>query len=402
MGYNKELVARSNRMIVLKMIQDQGPINKSEIAKQAGLSIPTVMKITEGFEQNGLIRNIGKGESTGGKRPDLLEFVSDAYYIIGVDVGRRQVKAVLMDMDANVLEKSTSLVLEEDVEIPERFVRDLVDQVNGLIAGSGVPQERIMGIGVGMPGIIDHTKGYVRFSPDFNWTDVSLIELLEAHLPYRIIVENANRALALGEYNYGAGKGASHMFCINLGHGIGGAIINHGELSHGACGSSGEFGHMVMNPEGPLCDCGNRGCLEAISSGNAIAKRAVAAIAARRDTVLATRVNKIEAKDVCRAAREKDCVAEEIVGEAVSTLGHAIASVINLLDPDVIVIAGGIAKSWDFYAEALLQSIREHKMKYSGEKVRIELNRLGDYGPAIGAATLLVQSFIKNGGEFVE
>ena len=367
MAYNKELLARTNRMIVLQMIQEQGPINKSEIAKQAGLSIPTIMKITEGFEQNQLIRNIGKGESTGGKRPDLLEFVSDAYYIIGVDVGRRQVKAVLMDMDANVVEKSVSAVLEAPVEIPEVFVRDLVEQINGLIAGTGVPREKILGIGVGMP--------------------------------YRIMVENANRALALGEYTYGAGKGSSHMFCINLGHGIGGAIINHGELSHGACGSSGEFGHVVMDPDGPMCDCGNRGCLEAISSGNAIAKKALAAIAEHRDTALATRITKVEAKDVFREAREQDPVSQEIIDEAISVLGNAIASVINLLDPDVIVIAGGIAKSWDFYSEDLLKAIQKHKMKHSGEKARIVLNKLGEFGPAIGAATLLVKDFFKNGGE---
>ena len=401
MKHNKEQLARTNRMIVLKMIQDQGPISKSEIAKQAGLSIPTVMKITEFFEQHRLIRTIGKGESTGGKRPDLLEFVSDAFYIIGLDVGRRQVKAVLMDMNANVLEKSACPVLEEHVEIPTVFVRDLVEQINGLIAESGVPQEKIMGIGVGMPGIIDHAQGYVRFSPDFNWIDVSLIELLKEHLPYRIMVENANRTLALGEYSYGAGKGATHMFCINLGHGIGGAIINHGELSHGACGSSGEFGHMVMDPAGPLCDCGNHGCLEAISSGNAIAKRAAANIAAHRDTVLAGRAAKIEAKDVFQAAKKKDPVCREIVEDAISTLGYSIASVINLLDPDVIVIAGGISKSWDCYRDLLLDAVRQHKMKYSGEKVRIELNKLGDYGSAIGAATLLVQTFINNGGEFL-
>ncbi len=399
MTYNKELLARTNRMIVLKMIQDQGPINKSEIAKRAGLSIPTVMKITEHFEKEGLIRTIGKGESTGGKRPDLLEFNSDAYYVIGVDIGRRQVKAILMDLNANALEKSSCPVLEDHVEIPDIFVRDVVEQINRLITGGGVPQDKIMGIGVGMPGIIDHTQGYVRFSPDFNWTDVSLIGLLRDHLPYRIMVENANRALALGEYSYGAGKGATHMFCINLGHGIGGAIINHGELSHGACGSSGEFGHMVMDPAGPLCDCGNYGCLEAIASGNAIAKRAAAEIAASRDTALAKCVTRIEAENVFKAAKEEDPVSREIVKECISTLGFAIASVINLLDPDVIVIAGGISKSWDCYRDLLLDAVRQHKMKYSGEKARIVLNKLGDYGPAIGAAALLVQTFINNGGE---
>ena len=181
---------------------------------------------------------------------------------------------------------------------------------------------------------------------------------------------------------------------------IGGAIVNHGEVSHGACGSSGEFGHMVMDPNGPLCDCGNYGCLEAISSGNAIAKKGAARVRSGEISGFLDPSYKIEAKDIFEAAQKEDPYCRKIVEQAISTLGTAIASVINLLDPDVIVIAGGISKSWDSYRDFLMTSIHEHQMKYTGEKVRIELNRLGDYGPAIGAATLLVQDFIRNGGEF--
>ena len=399
MAYNKEVLARTNRRIVLEMIQEHGPINRSVIAREAGLSIPTVMKITEDFVQNGLIRTIGKGESSGGKRPELLEFISDAFYIVGIDIGRRHVKAVLMDMDANVVDRSSRDVQEEHLLPPETFVLDLVDQINALLRSSGVPAAKIMGIGVGMPGIIDYQTGYVRFSPDFNWTDVQLLQLLQEHLPYRIMVDNANRALALGEFHYGAGKGSDHMFCINLGYGIGGAFIHHGEVSHGACGSSGEFGHMVMQPEGPLCDCGNRGCLEAISSGNAIAKKAAACLQSEKDTVLSRVSGRIEARDVFEAARAQDPLSSRIVDDAIDTLGTAIASVINLADPDMIVIAGGIANSWDYFNEKLQEAIRPHRLKHAGEKVRIELNRLGAYGPAIGAASMLVQAFIKNGGQ---
>lgn len=395
----KNLFSQQNRSKVLSIIQEQGPINKAVIAEQAMLSIPTVMKITADFEQNRLIRTVGKGESTGGKRPDLLEFVSDAYYILGVDVGRRKVKAVLMDMDANIVAKNSTSVIEEHVVTPEVFVCDVVEQVNALLQQYPIEQDKIMGIGVGMPGIIDHQSGHVRFSPDFNWEDVPLMELFRQHFSSPIMIENGNRTLALGEYTYGAGKGASNMFCINLGHGIGGAIVNHGEILHGASGSIGEFGHIVMDPKGPLCDCGNRGCLEALSSGNSIAKRAEMEIAEGKETILTNSSGKIEAKDVFEAACKNDALSQQIVRDAMVTLGSAIASVINLLDPDVIVIAGGISKSWNNYEELLLKTVREHKMPYSGERTCIELNKLGDYGPAVGAATLLVQNFIKNGGK---
>lgn len=394
----KKIIAQKNRSNVLNIIRNHGPINKAVIAKKVDLSIPTVMKITEEFETEKLIRTIGKGESTGGKRPDLLEFVPDAYYIIGIDIGRRQIKVVLMDMDARIIEKSAGAVIEEHVNAPEVFVADIVRQVYAILEKKSIEAKKVMGIGIGMPGIIDHCNGLVRFSPDFNWTDVSLVSLLKRDLPYPIMMENSNRTLALGEYTYGAGKDFSNMFCINIGHGIGGAMVIHGEVSHGASGSCGEIGHIVADPDGPLCDCGNRGCLEAISSGNAIAKRALAEIERRETTILDKISGKVEAKDVFDAAQQGDPLSKAIVKDAMIALGAAIASLINLLDPDVIVLAGGVAKSWDNYCDILLQTVQQHKMRYAGEKTKIKLNKLGDYGTAIGAATLLVQSFIKNGG----
>lgn len=403
MTYNKTVLAQLNRKIVLEMIREKGPINKAEIAKQAGLSIPTVMKITEDFENQNLVRNVGKGESTGGKRPDLLEFVSDAFYVMGIDIGREHVKMVIMDMDASVLESNSFLVEDEKIRDPDAFLKEICIKAEEMLAGFGMEPGRFMGIGIGMPGILDYENGNVVFSPDYNWTDVPLMQILKQHLSYRIMVENSNRTLALGEYIFGAAKGSEYMFCINLGYGIGGAIINQGKISRGMSGSSGEFGHMVMDPDGPLCDCGNNGCLEAIASGNAIAKRMVLELANGKESMVSNGMlansAKIEAKDVFLAARMGDMLSREIINYAMANLGIAIASCINLLDPDMIILAGGLTKSGDFFMKSLNDTIQCHKMRHSGRKTQIRLGKLGDYGTAIGAATLLVQEFIENGGQ---
>ncbi|MCI8977709.1 MAG: ROK family protein [Lachnospiraceae bacterium] len=402
MPYNKSVLAQLNKKIVLEMIKEKGPINKAEIARRADLSIPTVMKITEEFEGRNIIRNVGKGESKGGKRPDLLEFVEDAFYVMGIDIGRHHVKMVIMDMNASLLKSRYFQTAEELICKPEEFIRHVGNVAQKMIESCNLESQKFMGIGIGMPGILDYERGRVIFSPDFNWIDVPMLELLKQQLPYRIILENANKTLAIGEYTYGAAKTAGYVFCINLGYGIGAAIIENGTLLHGKSGTSGEFGHMIMEPDGPLCDCGNRGCLEAVSSGNAIAKKMKQKIREGRKSLIfeemAPRV-KLEAKTVFEAAIRGDELSTEVIQEAVNYLGIAIASCINLLDPDAIILSGGLTKSSALFMDGLLQTVNRYKMKYSGRNVQIEIGELGEYGTAIGAATLLIRQFFENGGQ---
>lgn len=402
MPYNKSILAQLNKKIVLEMIREKGPINKAEIARRAELSIPTVMKITEEFERQKLIRNVGKGESTGGKRPDLFEIVPDAFHVMGIDIGRHYVKMVIMDIEAQILRSDSFPVSDDQVQQPEEFLNFIGDKALHLISDCKEKMKYFMGIGVGMPGILDYETGKVLFSPDFNWIDVPLLEILKKKLNYEVMLENANRVLALGEYTYGAARNSEYLFCINLGYGIGAAIIDKGELVQGKSGTSGEFGHVIMIPDGPVCACGNRGCLEAISSGNAIAKRMEEELKqGKQSSVLNKRKEngKLEAKDIFEAAREGDVLGESIIRNAIKYLGIAIASCINLLDPGTIVLAGGLTKSQDLFMEDLLETVNRYKMKYSGRNVRISIGKQGEFGTAIGAAALLIRQFMDNGGQ---
>lgn len=404
MSYNKAMMAQLNKKIVLEMIRTQGPINKAEIARKAELSIPTVMKITEEFERQNLVKTIGKGESTGGKRPDLLEFVSNAYYITGIDIGRHYVKIVIIDMAAVIMSKECFPTTEEDIKKPEQFLEKIASHVEALIIKSGISKERFMGIGIGMPGILDYAKGDVIFSPDFNWVNVPLMRIFQNRLPdFRILLENANRALAIGEYTYGAAKNAEYILCINLGYGIGAAIIENGELLYGKSGTCGEFGHMIMESDGPLCDCGNRGCLEALASGNAIAKRMEQEIKEGKQSLVSRMVSeqgRIEAEMVFEAARAGDTLSRKVIEEAMEYVGIAIASSINLLDPDTIILAGGLTKSQDIFFEQMQKTVEKYKMKYTGKNVVIRIGTLGECATAIGAATMLTRLFIEKGGAF--
>ena len=401
MIYNKTILAQLNKKIVIDMIRTQGPINKAEIARKAGLSIPTVMKITDDFERQKLIRNIGKGESTGGKRPDLLEFVFDAYYIVGIDIGRHNVKILIMDMAAHILVKECFATHKEELENPERFLAQVADWTSTFMEESGIEPGRFMGIGIGMPGILDYESGTVLVSPDFSWENIRIKEIFERKFPYKIILENTNKALAMGEYTYGAAKDCKSFFCINWGYGIGAAVMEDGRILYGKNGAAGEFGHTIVKKNGPVCDCGHKGCLEAVSSGNAMAKCMKQKLGQGEESLLAEVFldgEGLDSKKIFDAARTGDRLSSQIIGEAVEYLGISIAGVINLLDPEVIVLAGGITKGKDLYEDFLMKAISTYKMKYSGRNVRIQFSKLGEYGTAIGVGAMFLNDFLENGG----
>lgn len=399
MVYNKQLIAMKNRRNVINIIRQNSPINKAEIAKKTGLSIPTVMKITDELEKLKLICSIGRGESTGGKPPEMLEFAVEAFYLVGVDIGRSSVKVILMDMGARIHHRRelTSTGTEE----AERFLERIADVVEELIKDAQIPEKKLLGIGIGMPGILDTQEGKVIFSPNFMWRDVDLLAIFKRRFPYPILMENANRAMALGEHWFGVSQGVDQVLTVNVGYGIGAAMLEGRKISRGSSGCSGELGHMILKKDGNLCSCGNRGCLESISSGYAIAQAAKQRIAEGRASELfgtaAEKLEEIEAKHVFQAAEAGDTAAQEIVQEAIEYLGIGIANCLNILDPEMVVLAGGIMKSAGYFWDELVKQIRSNQMKYCAVNVVIRKGALGEDATAIGAAVLPLRRFINYG-----
>lgn len=381
MHFDKQILADYNKGCVIELITKKGPINRAEIARQLGLSIPTIMKITDSFMENGIIRITGKGESTGGKRPELYEIMKEAYYFVGVDIGRSKIHIIIINLIGEIVEKMSIVV--KHLNAPSEFIKEVMKGIEEVLESSNIPRKKILGIGIGTPGILETEKGIILYSPDFGWENVDVVTPIRERFDVSVIVENSNRTMALGEQWIGGGQNASNIFCVNVGHGIGAAILKDDEVYKGSSGTSGEFGHMVLKKDGPLCECGNVGCLESLSSGNAIAKR----------------MGMSEAKEVFDLMREGNQEATEIINEAIEYLGIGIANAINILDPDMVILEGGIMKSYELFWEFLLQVIKEHQMKFAGRKVKIRKGMLGTDATAVGAASLLIRKFKKNGGK---
>lgn len=383
MRVDKFVMARMNKKDVLELIRTQGPINRAELAARTGLSIPTIMKIMDDFSQSGLITISGKRASTGGKRPELYEFAKKARYMAGMDIGRDRVKCIVMDLTGEVFIQR-SMDTGETCPASE-LIRRLVAFADRTIKESEAAPDQLLGLGIGMPGVLDAQSQEVIFSPDFDWAHVDLRTPFQQAFKMPVLLENANRMLAVGEQWFGAGRDARYMMCINLGHGIGSAVVHEGELYRGQSGSSGEIGHMVLEPNGPLCACGNHGCLEALASGNAIAKK-----------------SGLEARLVFEAARGGDPKALAMVDQVTDYIGQAVASVINVFDPECMIFAGGLTKSSDILMPRLEASIDKYKMPMAGSGTRICVGQLGDDGAAIGAAAMVMKAFINQGGEWPE
>lgn len=399
MKYDKFAMAQMNRSMVFDLIRRKGPISRAEIARTIGLSIPTVMKITEEFSHKQFVQDVGKGESSGGKRPELLELVPDSKYIIGVGVGRSKTNVLMMNLAGEVFIRE--IMETGGTAVPEVWISRLIQVIENVIRESGLSRKQILGMGIGMPGILDEKSRKVLFSPDFKWENVDMLTPIRERFKMDITIENANRALAMGEYYFGAGVDSRNFLVVNLGHGIGSAIMREGEFYRGSSGSSGEIGHIILEKNGPKCNCGNLGCLEAIASGNAIARDAKIAVLEGNATKIMELVNedinRIEAKTVFEAARLGDRLAIQITERAMQYIGIGLANYINLLDPDLIILFGGLTNAGDIFLKKVKEVLRERQMKFAGRQVKLVISQMGENGTAVGSASLVLKKFIKYG-----
>ena len=372
MRVDKFTLALMNRRLVLKTIWERGAINKAEIARRTGLSLPTAIKITDELLDNRIVRSCGRQEGASAKRPEMYEFAGDCYYSVGIDFAPTVLRALVMDLNGMPVAKAKRPIpVPEDADAVIQTAAELIDQ---LLRESGIPLHRVLGVGVGVPGILDLDQGRVLFSPNFHWEDVALLEPLGRLLLQRTSIrwpmrlENSNRAMALGV---------------------------------GASGTSGELGHITVEKDGPLCTCGNNGCLEAVASGRAIAQQARNLISSGVKTrileLAGGNIERVEAKTVFAAAREQDVAALDLVRRAGEYIGIGIASYINLLDPEKIVLAGGMSNE-SLLIEQIQKVVKIRRMRSAGRRVKLRVSNLGEYGTAIGAAAIQLKTLLRQGG----
>lgn len=302
---------------------------------------------------------------------------------VGIDLGGTTAKAIgLMDGNPGLLHRMPTV---SDAP-PGRIFDDLTELARRTASGRD-----ISALGIAMPGLVDPITGRNAFAGNLHWQDVCVREEMQKRLGVPVAVENDANAAALGEHIYGTASGARDFIFISLGTGIGSGIFVDGRMLTGSRGAAGEIGHIVLNPEGPPCSCGSYGCLEALAGGWAIIRDARAAVRSGQETKLTALISRgelLDVKAIADVAREKDAVAQQILDHALQWLGLGVVNVVNLLNPELVVIGGGLSHMGGPLLKTVRDCVLRYGMPVQRAVVRIELSQLEDRAGALGAVEL--------------
>jgi len=374
-----------NKHAIIDLIRfTSGGISRVEIARQMGLTRAAVSAIVDDLQQSEIVRET-EGTYPSGRRPIVLEINPDFGHVIGIDMGASHVLLILADSSGRqVHEVGAPHNINEGPEICLRRVAKLIDQ---LLAETGKKISDISAIGVCVPGPIVQSAGMVSGPPIMpGWDHYPIRDHLTElyHLP--VSLNNDAEMGAVGEWAYGAGRGERNLAYIKVGTGIGAGLLLDGQIYRGATGCAGEIGHITIDENGPLCTCGNRGCLEAIAGGGAIARKATEAVKMGQRTQLAEmhEDGAITVADVMHAARMGDHLAQRITAEAGMHLGTAIANVVNLFNPSMVVIGGSVGQIGDLLLEPIRLTVQRRSLLVASRNVRITAALLGRHSCSMG------------------
>ncbi len=371
-----------NSTLLLNLIWRERQISRADVARQTGLSPSTVSAIVGELDRAGLVREIGAGASRGGRRPVLVGFRDDAFALIGVELGATHVSAVLTDLRGTVRAfRHTHVAVRDDPAGALAAARKMADEC---LAAERVSRRRVVGIGVAVPSPV-HPRHPGRLSPVIlpAWRDRDVQAELADAFDLPVFVDNDANLGALAERFWGAGAGGEDLAYIKVATGIGSGHIINGALYRGAGGTAGEIGHIAIDPAGPLCVCGLRGCLATLIGSEALLARARRAWPRRKRPTVA---------DIIAGVRAGDPAAREIVDEIGHYLGIAVAGLLNLMNPAVVVLGGEITSVGDLLLDPLRASVKRRALSTSVAETRIVSSRLGERSIAVGAATLVLEA----------
>ncbi|HUS17420.1 MAG TPA: ROK family transcriptional regulator [Chloroflexia bacterium] len=386
---NRDLIKQINRSIILNLVRSRGPVSRTDIARLSGLSLATVSGITGELVEQGFAHETGEGESTGGRPPVLLMLNGRAGFVVGLKLTEESIISVLTDLDANVLQSSTTPVTApQDVEATLATIKAVIEAT---LVQSGADRAKVMGIGIGMAGLVDSAAGVCRYSPFFHWRDVALAHPIEQHFRLPVFIENDVNALTIAEQWFGAAHGIDHFLVVTVGRGIGLGIVTNGRFYRGASGGAGEFGHITLDENGPRCDCGKRGCLEAIASDPAVVRMvADSAAAGGRPPGQWTFA------EVVAAGQRGDPAALAGLQRSGAAIGLGMAHLVNIFNPQMIVLAGEGLRAGDARLAPMRDVMQHHVFNGLAQDVQLIIEPAGDETWARGAACVVLGELFKH------
>jgi predicted NBD/HSP70 family sugar kinase len=389
---------------VLKLIRTHVSISRTDVANITGASPFLISKICDKLLTGGFITEAGQGNSTGGRRPTLLSLRPGLGRLIGVDLGTVNVRIAITDFSGKTIDffKGAS----HSSEGPDVALKGVMEEIGRMLKRNAVSLSELDGIGIGVSGVAESSTGTVLYWPKLPlWVEVPVKSIFENRFKTVVELQDTSRTRAFAEYRLGNVNSTKNFVYIAVGAGIGAALFFDGKLYTGTGGFAGEFGHITVSETGQLCSCGNRGCLETLVSASALILRAREGLAAGLSNAL-TRMtegdpNRLSVEMLARAAKEGDRFARSLLSEAGTYLGRGIVGLINLLNPELIVIGAGPATAvGDLLLLEIERVVSERAMVQNVRQVEIRISTLQEKDWAVGATLIvaekaLAQSFLR-------
>ncbi len=374
-----------NRDLVLKMIFEHDAISRAEVARVTKLTRATVSDMVANLIEEGLVEEVGYGESIGGKAPILLSLVANSRYLIGLNLAQDKFIGSVVNLRGEIKETVEFRVNDSDGEQALQLVYRILDQ---LTRNEWRP---LVGIGVGTPGLVNTQEGIVINAVNLDWQDLPLAHLLESRYDLPVTVLNDSQATAIGEFVYGGNhQFESNLIVVTVKHGIGAGILINGRLFQGDGGGAGEIGHVVVQENGALCRCGKQGCLEAIASARAVVQRAIALAPEYSHSALAKNLQNISLDAIKSAWQANDALARRVMSDAAHYLGISMASLVGALNIQKIVLSGDMATFGVSWLRSVQESMTQASLTRMAQDTKLELGALEFKACILGASAFML------------
>ena len=383
-GSGVALKNKSLKKDIINQLDEDGDLTIADLSRELNISTPKITSLVNELIDEGLLQDLGKIDSTGGRRASIYGLVNDACYFIGVDVKRYYINIGLLDFKKHLV--SVHEKIPYPLENTQQSLTALIDTIRNFIKEQGITKDKILGIGINLSGRVNNITGY-SYSY-FHFHEEPLVATIEQELGIKTFLENDSNAMAYGEFAHGVVTNEKNVLFINLDYGTGSGIIVDGKVYYGKSGFSGEFGHIPFYDNEIICGCGKKGCLETEVSGQALLRKVKEKMEGGAATILTKNKSELKLEDLIEAAKQEDVLMIELLAEMGEKLGRALAVLINLFNPELVILGGTLAETGDYLRLPARSALNKYSLSLVNNDTQVKLSKLGEKAGVMGGCLI--------------